>query len=139
MAVLTTLCLLDNNIGAEGAKAIAEALKVNAVLTELRLVLTKIGDEGAMAIAEALKVNAVLTTLNLGYNSIGVEGAMAIAEALKVNTVLTELGLQSNDSVPTMMQENSLALQSNHLGDAGKTAVQDAVKGRSGFQLYLFR
>jgi len=23
------------------------------------------------------------------------------------------------------------------LGDAGKTAVQDAVKGRSGFQLYL--
>jgi hypothetical protein len=43
---------------------------------------------GAKAIAEALKVNAVLTTLNLGYNSIGDEGAKAIAEALKVNAVL---------------------------------------------------
>jgi len=61
-----------------------------------------------------------LTSLNLEFNSIGVEGAKAIAEALKVNAVLT-----------------SLWLGSNNLGDAGKTAVQDAVKGRSGFRLVL--
>ncbi len=61
-----------------------------------------------------------MTTLVLMGNSIMDEGAIAIAEALKVNAVLTKLYLWSND-----------------LGDAGKTAVQDAVKGRSGFQLYL--
>ena len=33
MAVLTTLLLWNNNIGDNGAKAIAEALKVNPVLT----------------------------------------------------------------------------------------------------------
>ena len=49
----------------------------------------KIGVEGAKAIVEALKVNAVLTELNLYYNSIGYDGAKAIAEALKVNPVLT--------------------------------------------------
>ncbi len=46
----------------------------------MRLVWNSIGAEGAIAIAEALKVNAVLTTLDLGANDIGVEGAIAIAE-----------------------------------------------------------
>ena len=78
-----------------------------------------IGDDGAKAIAEALKVNAVVTTLNLSSNSIGVEGAKAIAEALKVNPVLTKLSLKYNET----------------MGDAGKQAVQDAVKDRSGFEL----
>ena len=121
-AVLTKLDLyLDgNNIGDDGAKAIAEALKVNAVVTKLILFRNNIGNDGAKAIAEALKVNAVLTILHLNYNKIGAEGAIAIAEALKVNAVLTKLWLANNN-----------------LGDAGKTAVQDVVKGRSGFQLYL--
>eukprot|EP00900_Chrysochromulina_parva_P026478 jgi/Chrpa1/8464/Chrysochromulina_OHIO_Genome00015056-RA len=120
-AVLTKLDLyLDgNNIGDDGAKAIAEALKVNAVVTKLILFRNNIGNDGAKAIAEALKVNAVLTILHLNYNKIGAEGAIAIAEALKVNAVLTKLWLANNN-----------------LGDAGKTAVQDVVKGRSGFQLY---
>jgi Ran GTPase-activating protein (RanGAP) involved in mRNA processing and transport len=123
-AVLTTLRLDGNEIGAEGAKVIAEALKVNAVLTKLDLDDNKIGPEGAIAIAEALKVNAVMTTLVLNFNRIGDEGAIAFAEALKVNAVLTKLWLGCNIN----------------LGDAGKTAVQDAVKGRrrrSGFRLYL--
>jgi hypothetical protein len=51
----------------QGAKAdVAEALnKVNAVLTELELGGNEIGDDGAKATAEALKVNAVLTKLGL--------------------------------------------------------------------------
>jgi hypothetical protein len=46
---------------------VAEALnKVNAVLTELvELGGNEIGDDGAKATAEALKVNAVLTKLGL--------------------------------------------------------------------------
>ncbi|KOO27685.1 hypothetical protein Ctob_014594 [Chrysochromulina tobinii] len=67
-SVLKNCYLLNNKIGNEGAKAIAEALKVNAVLTSVDLRVNSIGDEGAKAIAEALKVNAVLTILSLGNN-----------------------------------------------------------------------
>ena len=112
-----------NRIGVDGAKAIAEALKVNPVLTELDLYNNQIRDDGAKAIAEALKVNPVLTTLYLGYNSIGDDGAKAIAEALKVNPVLTKLNLQSANQC--------------FVGEAGKKAVRDAVKDRSGFELLL--
>jgi hypothetical protein len=120
-AFLTDLSLWSNSIGDEGAIAIAQALKVNAVLTELWLGGNMIGDEGATAIAEALKVNAVLTSVNLHDNSIGDDGAKTIAEALKVNAVVTILSFVGN----------------NRMGDAGKKAVRDAVKGRSGFLLEL--
>ena len=67
-------------------------------LTELDLRSNSIGDDGAKAIAEALKVNTVLTTLNLDRNSIGDDGAKAIAEAFKVNpnTVLTIFSFDGN-------------------------------------------
>jgi hypothetical protein len=95
----------------------------NRVLTELGLSSNKIGDEGAKpkAIAEALKVNAVLTSVDLRLNSIRDDGAKAIAEALKVNAVLTKLDLEYN----------------SNMGEAGKKAVRDAVKDRSGFVLQL--
>ena len=48
-------------------------------MTELNLRYNSIGGEGAKAIAEALKVNPVLNNLDLGYNSIGDDGAKAIA------------------------------------------------------------
>ena len=78
-----------NNIGDEGAKALAEALKVNQGLQDLNLTCRKndtyyfisaslfpsfhwpsfignnIGSEGAKALAEALKVNQSLQNLNL--------------------------------------------------------------------------
>ncbi len=44
---MTKLDLDNNEIGSEGAIAIAEALKVNAVLTRLDLIGNKIGPEGA--------------------------------------------------------------------------------------------
>ena len=45
--MVTFLQLSGNNIGVDGAKAIAEALKVNAVLTKLgRLEYNIMGDEG---------------------------------------------------------------------------------------------
>jgi Ran GTPase-activating protein (RanGAP) involved in mRNA processing and transport len=150
MAVLTELVLFDNNIGSEGAKAIAEALKVNAVLTSVDLQINSIGDDGAKAIAEALKVNAVLTQLWLGGNKIGDVGAKAIADALKSGTaVLTILGLAVNNTIgdegaiaiAEALKVNAvltkLYLWNNNLRDAGKQAVRDAVKDRSGFVLEL--
>ena len=75
----------------DGIKALAKAL-VKAPLTTLDISINQIGDEGAQALAKALKVNAaVLTSLGLGNNTIRDQGAAAIAEALKVNAALTKL------------------------------------------------
>ena len=64
------LYLDDNNISDEGAKALAEALKVNTALQGLILDRNNISDEGAEALAEALKVNTALQGLYLDENEI---------------------------------------------------------------------
>ena len=69
--MLTSLNLEWNEIGAEGAKAIGDALQINSVLTELNLYRNEIGDEGAKAIGAALHVNSALTSLNLEHNPLG--------------------------------------------------------------------
>ena len=96
---MTTLYLNRNSIGDDGAKAIAEALKVNPVLTTLLLWSNNIGDDGAKAIAEALKVNPVLTNLELGDNSIGDIGAKAIgAKALLLRFLVGSVGAGASGS-----------------------------------------
>ncbi|RUP49916.1 hypothetical protein BC936DRAFT_140982 [Jimgerdemannia flammicorona] len=52
-----------------------------------------ISEKGARALAEALKMNTSLQTLNLSTNAIGGNGASALAEALKINTSLQDLDL----------------------------------------------
>ena len=44
-----------NSIGGDGAKAIAEALKVNPVLTELNLQMNNMGEAGIKAVQDAVK------------------------------------------------------------------------------------
>ena len=87
----STINLSCNKIGAEGAKYVAEALKVNTSLTKIYLAGNKIGDEGAKYVGEALKVNTSLTEIHLDGNNIGADGAKYVAEALKVNTSLTKI------------------------------------------------
>ena len=66
------LCVwTDYNIGAEGARALSESLKINTMLTALDLSGERgsnenIGEEGAIMIIEALKTNSTLTLLNIG-------------------------------------------------------------------------
>jgi hypothetical protein len=99
---LTTLILGSlfggNNIGGEGAIAIAEALKVHGLkLTYLRLDGNRsFGNEGAKAMGKALRVNAGVRTLKLNDTQIGDAGAVAMANALRVNGALTRLELDSN-------------------------------------------
>ena len=61
-----------------------------------------------------------LTKLELQSKGLGATEGIVLAELIKVNPVLTKLDLRMNG-----------------LGDAGKKAVRDAVKGRSGFVLEL--
>ena len=80
---VTKVTLFNNEeIGDEGAKALAEALKVNATLKTLRLYGCGIGDDGAAALAEALRSNTSLTSLALNNNGIGERGKQLLHEAV---------------------------------------------------------
>ena len=82
---LVRLDLSCNIIGDDGAKQIADALKVNLSLEKLVLSQNNIGDDGAKQFADAVKVNQSLKTLDLSDNNIGDDGAKMIADALKIN------------------------------------------------------
>ena len=85
---LIELNLRYNNIGAEGASAIAQSL---TQLIKLDLAGNNIGAEGASAIAQSL---TQLIELDLAGNNIGAEGACAIAQSL---TQLIKLDLRDNN------------------------------------------
>jgi hypothetical protein len=68
--VLTTLVLRFNEIGTEGAVALAEMLKTNRVLAGLALQPNPIDDVGVKALLGMLKVNVDLTYLSLGYHKV---------------------------------------------------------------------
>ena len=135
----TELALDFNAIDAEGAVALAKALKGNTTLTTLTLSFNLIGEEGAVALAEALKGNTTLTTLHLNGNAIGAAGAVALAEALKVNTTLTTLHLVGNaigaDGAVALVKAlkvnttlTTLHLNRNAIGAEGAIALAEALK-----------
>ena len=64
----------------------------------LRLGGCDLGDDGTREIAAALRVNSTLQTLNLGGNRLGADGAREIAAALRVNSTLQTLNLIINPS-----------------------------------------
>ncbi len=123
--------LAKNDLGDDGAQAIAEALKDNTSLPILDLDLSEneIGWEGtealaavlestttltdlydAGAIAEALKTNSTLTRLDLAINNIDRDSAFVFAEALGVNTTTLKV----------------LKLNCNEIDDDGAVAVFEA-------------
>jgi hypothetical protein len=96
-ASVSTTYIESNAIGAEGASALADALKVNTSVTRIFLHSNAISDKGASALADALKANTSVTTIDLRQNDIGAEGASALVDALKVNTSVTSIKLDMND------------------------------------------
>ena len=92
--------LRGKGLTAHDATVVAEILKSNTSVTKVNLGANEeIGDEGAKALAEALKVNATVKELNLYECGIGDDGAAALAEALRSNTSLTYLRLEYNDGI----------------------------------------
>ena len=136
---LTSLHLMDNSIGDEGASSLSEALIVNTSLSSLALCLNTIGAEGASSLSEALRVNTSLTSLDLSVNSIGDEGASSLSEALRVNTFLTSLDLRANSigdegasSLSEALRVNTsltcLDLRANSIGDEGASSLSEALR-----------
>ena len=92
-----TINLGKNDIGAEGAKALAEQLKDAKVSHNIYLERNNIGAEGAKALAEQLKDAKVSHNIGLSDNDIGAEGAKALVEQLKDAKVPLTISLIEND------------------------------------------
>jgi hypothetical protein len=133
-ATLTTLKLTSNNLGVEGARALAATLNTTKI-TSLYLRWNRIGDEGARSLAAAL--NATLTSLDLSCNNIGPVGARALASALNT-TCITSLCLTRNNigdegarSLAAALDNNStltrLDLAFNNIGDEGARLLAAAL------------
>jgi len=97
---LTSINLSRNGIGNgiedEGAKYIADALKVNQTLTEIDLYGNKIGDGDVKHLAEALEVNKTLTFMNLASNNIGDNGVIHILNMLQKHKTPLHVDLIEN-------------------------------------------
>ena len=129
----------NNKIGVEGAEALANALGKdgNKTLTTLDISGNNIGVEGAIAIAEALKVNTTLTTLNISYNNISYFGAGKIAKALENNITLTTLDISNNEIMANggkcfanMLKTNKTLLELNICNNyIGKVDINNEYTG----------
>lgn len=87
-------------IGADGAIALAEALKTNTHLKSLWIDGNDIGEDGGKAIGEALTYNENLEVLGMSSCGIGGAGARALGKSLQKNHVLTQLQIGGNDIRP---------------------------------------
>lgn len=100
--IFALVLFLDNDIGAEGADALAESLRLGTALEKLNL--------GSMSIVLILFYFYILLLhgrIQFGYmyfysssgqslgNNVGVEGTRALAESIKQNTTLSQLILYS--------------------------------------------
>ena len=119
---LQTLDRSGNNIGSDGAVALAEGLKYCTYLQTLDLSYNSIGSDGAVALAEGLKYCTYLQTLDLCDNSIGSYGAEALAEGLKCCTNL-----------------QTLYLIHNSIGSEGAAALAEGLKCSTNLQALIYK
>ncbi|KAL0487204.1 hypothetical protein AKO1_012178 [Acrasis kona] len=133
---LQTINLEQAQIGDNGVKEIAEALKENKSVTRLNLSGNGITAAGMTFITSMLSTNTTLMYIDLSHNSLVDESIKILCDgALKVNTNinLKTLNLQNNaiadkgveyfvDSLmsnPKLKSIESLNLSHNQIGDAG--------------------
>jgi len=109
---LTCLTLVDNNIRASGARAIAHGLAADiCTLQSLDLRLNYIGDEGAVELCRVLTVrNRSLTALNISSNLCTAASATALADMLRHNDVIRTLDITANNLAVSNLTCLSLSL-----------------------------
>ena len=112
--ILQGLYLYDNIIGDEGAKYIAKMLADNKTLQKIGLNDNNISDKGAQSLATSLLENTSLHTIDLGTNSIGDKGAQSIATSLVINTGIQEIYLDDNKIGDRGAEKLADALEANH-------------------------
>ncbi|MDE3724690.1 gala protein [Nocardiopsis sp. N85] len=116
-APMERLFLGGNGLGPDSAALLAAFLR-DAGVRELYAPANHLGDEGARTIAAAVADLDRPVTLGLGGNGIGAEGAFALAGALG--------GIEALD-LGRPRSQRALGAPSNELGDAGVTALAEAI------------
>eukprot|EP00752_Nemacystus_decipiens_P006959 g6244.t1 len=144
-----TRILLDRNcVGADGAAALGDMLKVNSCIKSLSLEWNNIGtyEQGIQRLADGLEVNGSLTSLVLCNNHIDAQGAACLARALRANSTLTELDLRWNevgnggarairDSLDTNRSLTSIKLSGNKVDDHIQENIEAALADRESGEL----
>ena len=107
-----------NSLGAEDAKLLADALRVNGSMTSLDISNNQMGDEGVKPICEALKQNTTLKVLDLNARNvsggeIGPQGAKYLADMLGVNASVTCVDVRRNNIAGDGASELSAAVLAN--------------------------
>mmetsp|Transcript_10597 Transcript_10597/g.29921 ORF Transcript_10597/g.29921 Transcript_10597/m.29921 type:complete len:139 (-) Transcript_10597:306-722(-) len=91
------LCLGHNHLGAEGASAMAGALRQMDMLTSLDLSYNNLRDEGAAAVDEALRLKDRMTFRDLRYNMLTSHGGDPIAVMPVMPVIPVEKGQDIDD------------------------------------------
>ena len=124
----------DNEIGAEGASALSDALKTNTTLQSLNLRCeqNERGEDGLIA-------DIVNNKHQQAVDGIGAEGASALSDALKTNTTLQSLDLASEqeseeDGWIADIVNNKHQQAGNWFGDEGARALSEALKTNTTLQ-----
>lgn len=91
---IKTLILSYNEITGSGAKVLfLNSFNSNYQLKEISLKKNNIGDEGATAIAEHISRKTCLIKINILENNVGDEGAEKLIEAVQKNKSITSLSV----------------------------------------------
>ncbi|XP_028817941.1 NLR family CARD domain-containing protein 3 [Denticeps clupeoides] len=93
---IESLWLVKTELGCEGVRILAEALKENSTVVDLRMAINQIGDVGAGCLADLLKANRTLKDIRLRDNQMTDRGADLLMTALHENTTLQCLWLFDN-------------------------------------------
>ena len=81
----------DNKVGDEGAKFIAEAMRVNASLTSIDVGYNDINQAAALELLAVLKGKKSMVSIGMARCKLGVEGAKQMAELVSVSASLTQV------------------------------------------------
>ena len=137
---IVSLDLSGNSLTARAGGALAQLLAApKQKLQQLCLSSNQLGDNGAAALANGLVGNNALTSLSLGRNGIGSSGVAALAGALRSQLLLNTLMLDGNNlngdsgcEAVTQLLMNArclqrLAIGGNALGVQASAAIAAAM------------
>jgi Ran GTPase-activating protein (RanGAP) involved in mRNA processing and transport len=101
MTILKELSLYNNNIGDEGCRTIAPALRTMTNLKYLVLSSNNIGDESLAVLSNVVSAMSMLYKLGLGGNKIGNVGCQCLLELIENDSLqsLRSIYLQFNPNI----------------------------------------
>jgi Ran GTPase-activating protein (RanGAP) involved in mRNA processing and transport len=135
---LRELCLIQNELGSNGAAALGRGLMKNTTLTRLLISDNDIDQDGAKSLAHMLRANKSLQVLDISMNQIGNDGARYLANVLTKNNSLQTLIMRRNGItdegatevaklLPIMQGLKELVMNKNSITNLGSAALLEAL------------